>query len=143
MGNDNRERRNQYEAVWVALLNSTDKSLFNLQNTSNQLTYQNAQDKSTTSIDPELFAYISDFTGENKMPLNYHPYVQNQQAQFRNGMGNCEMWYCYLCQEQWPTNSYINLRVKYPPSHIKVAGFYHCISWYCDKGIPRLNSIEN
>ena len=61
LGNDNRERSTQDEAFRVASLNSTKIALFNLRNTSNQHTYQNTQDQSTTGIYPEFAAYISDF----------------------------------------------------------------------------------
>ena len=61
LGNDNRERHTQDEEVWFASLNSTERALFNLRNESNQRTYKNTQNKSTTGIDPEFAAYISDF----------------------------------------------------------------------------------
>ena len=61
LGNDKCEGRNQDEEGRVASLNSTERALFNLRNESNQRTYKNTQNKSTTGIDPEFAAYISDF----------------------------------------------------------------------------------
>ena len=59
LGNDSCEKRTQYKAFRVASLNSTERALFNLQNSINQRTYQNIQNQSTAGIDPEFSAYIS------------------------------------------------------------------------------------
>ena len=133
----------EMEAARVSALTDADRAIFNERNRANQVNYRHNQ--GPRDIDESFAQYISDFTNDVKMPLENHPFVQEQQQQFRDEMAKFEMRYCYICQERWPTNQNLHLIEKYPPNNIgdNSIRYYQCSSCKRDRGNPKLFSKEN
>ena len=94
-----RERRTKQEHDRVSAMNSAVRNAFNERNAANQRNYRY---RLPADVNQEYAAYLADLS-ENKMPLEDHPFVQQQQQAFHDAMNRYQMRHCIICRERWPT----------------------------------------
>ena len=118
-------------------MTNIERVTYNELNSINQRNYRHNQGPNeATNLDNNFRAYVEDFTTHQKAGLESHPFVKNQQQQFHSAVSKYEMRYCYICQEQWPTNINLNLEEKYPPDQVGGIGikYYTCNTCNRDRG---------
>ena len=102
-----RIHRTEQERNRIQNLEGPDREAFNQAHVDRQHNYRHNQQ--TLTADEEYIEYLSTFDTDNKLPLEEHPYVKQQQLQFWKEIAKYEMRNCITCKERWPTEVRINL----------------------------------